>query len=385
MDKTYAFLDECGNHDLDVSKRGVSDYFVIISVLIGEGELESLKLSVEGVRKKYFQTGEMKSSGIGNNHKRRASVLTAIDVLDFKFYVLVVNKNDISKDSGYKFKKSFLKNINGKIYNKLFSRFRDVHIVADEHGGEEFKDSFRRYIEANHKPDLFFESKFDLVKSEDNILVQLADILVGSISKVYEKKVPQEVIEIYLSLLKNKCLGIDEWPTRFQAISLSDSTTDEYSQLILTHSLSSAEIFVENNESSKDENVKLQVAVAKFLVFHSRWVSKSSYVGTRAILNHLLDSGYGKISEPRLRSKVIAKLRDGNVIISSSNKGYKTPCSFEDMETFVETVNGRITPLLERLSRARSNLRLASRGEVDILKGPKYPHLVSFIDALEKR
>jgi hypothetical protein len=106
------------------------------------------------------------------------------------------------------------------------------------------------------------------------------------------------------------------------------------------------------------------------------------FIATKKINDHLFDLGFGHVNELRLRSKVIAKLRDNNVIIASSNKGYKIPSSFEDMEIFVETVNSKIKPLLQRLGKARSNLYLASKGEVDILKGEKYPHLVEFMEAL---
>lgn len=384
MNQTYAFIDEFGNHDLDTSKGGASRFFVLLAVLVSEEGRADLELGAEDIRKRYFQTGEMKSSGVGNNHKRRVSILKAIESLDFKFYALVVDKERINEDSGLQYKKSFLKHINGKVFNKLFSRFNDIHIIADEHGSDEYKVSFRSYIERNHKPDMFYRSKFDLVQSKDNIIVQLADFLVGSVSKVYEKKAPQELKEEYLSLIRQRCVGLDEWPTKFQTYYPPDTTTAEFSQLILSHSISSAELFIENNESRQDEDIRLQVAVARYLVFISRWVDKESYIATKVIQEHLLETGYGKVSDLKLRSSIIAKLRDGDVIISSSNKGYKIPCSFEDMKTFVETVNGKVKPLLERLGKARASLHMASKGEVDILKGPDYPHLVSFIETLEK-
>lgn len=384
MNQIYAFLDEYGNHDLETSKSGASTYFVIVAVLVQKEELARLQARVEEIRRRYFQTGEMKSSGVGNNHKRRVSILNTLGDLDFKYYSLVVDKERINKDTGLQYKKSFLKHINGKIFNKLFSSFSDIHIIADEHGSEEYKLSFRKYIEKNHMPDLFYKSQFDLVQSNSNVLVQLADFIVGSIAKVYEKKAPPELREVYLNLIKNKCVGLDEWPTKYQAYYSPDIITDEYCKLIFSHSLSSAELFIKDNEGQCDEDVRLQVAVASYFVFYSRWVDKDSFVATKAIQSHLLESGYGNVNELKLRSSIIAKLRDRGVIISSSNKGYKIPSSFQDMEIFVDTVNSKIKPLLQRLGKARASLRIASSGEIDILKGPNYPHLVSFIETLDK-
>jgi hypothetical protein len=382
MEKTYAFIDEYGNHDLETGKDGASGYFIVAAIIINETHFKGTEEAAEIIRRSNFQTGEMKSSGVGRNHTRRVSVLKKLQSLDFKFYFLVVDKERIYKDSGYQYKKTFIKNINGKIYNKLFSTFSDIHIIADEHGNDNFKTSFRQYIDKNHKPDLFYRSKFDLVKSHDNVMVQVAVFIVGSVAKVYEKKGSPELKEEYLELLKNKCIGLDEWPTRFQSYYEPDITSDSFNNLILEHSLSSAEIFIENNESQNDEDIKLQVAVARFLVFSNRWIDNTVFIATKKINDHLFDLGFGDVNELRLRSKVIAKLRDNNVIIASSNKGYKIPSSFEDMEIFVETVNSKIKPLLQRLGKARSNLYLASKGEVDILKGEKYPHLVEFMEAL---
>ncbi len=384
MNQVYAFIDEYGNHDLETNKIGASTYFVIAAILVQKNELNKLISSIEGIRKRYFQTGEMKSSGVGNNHKRRITILKAFENIDFKYYSLVVDKERINQDSGLQYKKSFLKHINGKIFNKLFSSFSDIHIIADEHGSDDYKLSFRKYIEKNHLPDLFYKSQFDLVQSNSNVLVQLADFIVGSIAKVYERKASPELKEVYLELIKNKCIGLDEWPTKYQAYYIPDTVTDKYNKLILSHSLSSAEIFIKNNEGKCDENIRLQVAVACYLVFYSRWVDKDSFLATEAIQSHLLESGYGRVKTLKLRSSIIAKLRDSGVIISSSNKGYKIPSTFQDMEAFVDTVNSKIKPLLQRLGKARASLHIASTGEIDILKGPNYPHLVSFIEILNK-
>ena len=53
------------------------------------------------------------------------------------------------------------------------------------------------------------------------------------------------------------------------------------------------------------------------------------------------------------------------------------------MEEFVERVQSIVVPLLLRLSKARQSLKAVSADEVDILKGPNYPNLVSFLDVIE--
>lgn len=75
--------------------------------------------------------------------------------LDFKLYAVAVEKDALKRDGGFHYKKLFLKFINGLLYKQLFENFPSITVFADEHGGDEFKLSFQKYIEKNHKPDLF--------------------------------------------------------------------------------------------------------------------------------------------------------------------------------------------------------------------------------------
>lgn len=96
----------------------------------------------------------------------------------------------------------------------MFENYPSITVFADEHAGDEFKLSFQQYLENNHKPDLFWDSELNLVSSHDNLLVQLADFLVGTIAKVYESKSNPALLESYRALLKTKALDLKEWPTK---------------------------------------------------------------------------------------------------------------------------------------------------------------------------
>lgn len=364
----------------------VSKYFIVCAVIIDDEQLNSLSLEVEAVRRKYFQKGEIKSSGVRDRdgHARRIKILESILDLDFKFYAVAVEKEALKRDGGFQYKKSFLKFINGLLYRQLFENYPSVAVFADEHGGDEFKLSFQQYIEKNHKPDLFWDSELNLVSSHDNVLVQLADFLVGTLAKVYEGKSNPALIESYRTLLKSKALDLKEWPTKHQAYFEPDKTSQEYDRFIHSHALSRAEIFVEKYRKFSDDETKLQVCVLSYMIFNSRLSSDDDYIATKSLLQHLESCGFRDVSEQTIRSQIVAKLRDKDVIIASCNRGYKIPSSYSDLLDFVERVNSLVLPLLERLNKARNSYNIASKGSVDLLKGPEYPELVEFLHILKK-
>lgn len=384
--KTLAFIDESGNTDLDTSKPGVSKYFVVCAVIIDAEKVDETLVGVENLRKRYFQSGEMKSSSVKDKdgHKRRIKILEGIQEFNFKFYAVAIDKGSLIHDGGFPYKKSFLKFVNGLLYRQLFENFPAIEVYADELGSDEFKKSFINYINNTHKPDLFWDSEIKLVSSQTNVLVQLSDFLVGTIAKVYEDKSNSALNEAYRSLLKNKALDVKEWPTRYQAYFEPDKTSKEYDRFIHRHALSKAEAFIEKFRKHSDEETRFQVCVLSHLVFLSRLMPNDDYVSTKRLLEHLESCGFKNVNEQAIRSQIVSKLRDSEVIIASCNRGYKLPRCYEDLMDFVDRVNSQVLPLLERLNKARNSYLFASKGNVDLMKGTNYPVLVEFLRVLDE-
>lgn len=384
MKTVCAFIDESGNHDLDVSKEGASSYFIVVALVIEKHKVAEVAALAEVIRHRHFQTGEIKSSNIKDKdgHARRIRVLDDVLALDFKFYALAVDKAEVRRDSGLQYKASFLKFLNGKLYNRLYRAYTEVSAICDEHGGESFKSSFRDYIEKNHKPDLFYRSDFIQVNSADNVLVQVADLIVGTLAKIYEGKSNLALNEKYLEMLKEKSLCMDEWPTKFQVYSPPEESSDSLDQFIYSHSLSKAEVFLGDWDGAGDEDTQMQICVLRKLIFQCRW-GGGNYITAPEIIHHLRQNGYEKASEQYFRTSIIAKLRDSDVIIASCNRGYKIPTCYADIDDYVERVDSLVVPYLSRLKRARNSFLMASNEELDLLKGIKYPTLVKLLEQVE--
>ena len=111
MGRTFAFVDESGNHDLDTSKSGSSGFFVICSIIITEKNLSGAYERAEALRLQHFQTGEIKSSKLkAKDSDRRRKILLDLSELPLKLYFTVVDKSRVHKDGGLQFKQSFRHN-----------------------------------------------------------------------------------------------------------------------------------------------------------------------------------------------------------------------------------------------------------------------------------
>ena len=74
MDRVYAFTDESGAFGWDLDNSTVSTHFIISAIIVKECDLDELRNKVEVIRKRFFQTGEMKSSKVGKKHRRRKMI-----------------------------------------------------------------------------------------------------------------------------------------------------------------------------------------------------------------------------------------------------------------------------------------------------------------------
>lgn len=315
---------------------------------------------------------------------RRARIINELAELPFKLYFTVVDKSRIHKDGGLRIKTSFIKYVNGLLYERLFRAYPDLQMIVDEHGGQEFQESLKSYVSERFVDDLFGDrDAFQTMASKDNVLVQVADFFAGSVAQIYEEKASEEAVFAYKKILRSLTLGMLEWPSKYQYLLPPPTDESGYADYqVHQEALRQADRFSERAGEHPDEDERLQLSILRFLRFQSEFVTKD-YVLTTEIMAHLKDSGLGEVNGQRIRSSGIAKLRDADVIITSAAKGYKIPQTRADINEFLERASGIVVPLLERVKKAREVYRLSSRGEYDIVTAANLAELAKLLTALE--
>lgn len=384
MERMYAFVDESGNHDLNTSKPGSSLFFVVCSVLISERNLSRAYELAEEVRTRHFQTGEIKSSNLkAKDTDRRQRILIDLAALPLKLHFTVVDKSRVFQDGGMQYKKSFIKHVNNLSYSRLFDNWPDLQMAVDEHGGAEFQASLRSYVAERYSDDLFRDSAFQTKSSKDDVLIQVADFFAGTVAHIYEGKATEAVVEAYKNILRNHTLGLLEWPAQYQSLVIPTMSEAAYADYrVYQQALKQADKFRTKIGMHPDDDERLQLCILDYLRFRIEFVS-DEYVSTGDIANHLADRGFQGLTEQKIRSSGIAKLRDGEVIIASAAKGYKIPKSRADINDFLELASSQILPLLERIKKARDVYRLSSTGEYDILESEQLSQIRKLLLSLE--
>ena len=193
MERVYAFTDEYGAFGWDINNPSVSTHFIITAIMVKESDLDVFTQRAEALRKKHFQTGELKSSKIGREHNRRQRILEDLKDIPFSIFSVSVDKKKCLENmslKGLQYKKTFYKFMNNIVHRELRRAFETITVVADEIGSNEYMQSFCQYV-SNHQdmPDLFGDAQFRFESSKNDVGIQLADLISGTLAYPIAQKV----------------------------------------------------------------------------------------------------------------------------------------------------------------------------------------------------
>ncbi|PFP22916.1 hypothetical protein COJ96_24755 [Bacillus sp. AFS073361] len=380
-DIQLAFIDESGDYSFDFENNEVSTHFIIVAILAKESSKEWLEQEVEQVRQKYFSTEVMQSDKIDSPHVR-IQLLNELKDLPFNIYAYIVDKRKIREESGIMFEKTFIKYMNRLIYDDLQRTFDQLDLVLVEQGSKEFMNEFKTYITEKSIPDLFNYSTFGFNNNSSEILLQLANIIAGTIAKGYNQPQYSEHYPHFHKIIKKKIIAMNLWPQNYKNYLhdyISRNQDTQFDEVIFQQSVNLTIHYLEKNKNNEDLDEKIRIDFLKFLLFNLR-ENPNEYVYTQEILDNLNAIRVNKINHHYFRSNIVSKLRDSGLLIASSNKGYKLPVCLTDVYDFVNLSSLTIHPMIQRISKCRNQILLATNNEIDILENNEYEYLKKMIE-----
>ncbi|MEE1124381.1 MAG: DUF3800 domain-containing protein [Acutalibacteraceae bacterium] len=382
MNRIYAFTDESGAFGWDIDNPNVSTHFIISAIIVEEQNVDILRQEVEKIRQKHFQKGEMKSSSIGKNHKRRKRILADLLPLPFSIFSVVFSKRQLLSVKGLRFKTSFYKFMNNIVHKELRHPFMKLTIVADEIGGSDYMQSFAKYVKNKQDiPTLLGEANFYFENSKNDVLIQLADLISGTLSFDYDEHKKSSDIQSYRKMLEKKITRIEPYPKTYETYIVNNSVlSDEYDLDIAKICFKQAVEFINLHNDDDDEEIQAQLIVLKHLLFRFMNNDLRKYIPTKELKNQLAKTAFANISTQGFRTKIIGKLRDSGVIISSSQKGYKIPAKEEELFDFINHGTTIIIPMLERMKKCRDLIKLGTLNKLDLFDKTEYSSLKKYFD-----
>lgn len=369
MEKIHVFLDESGAFGFDFSKPNTPSHMVIAAVLIKESNLEYVTQEAESIRKKEFQTGEMKSKNIGKNMNRRKRILEKILALPITVAYLIIDKKQIDNSSALtKYKKSYYKFCYQILYTSLVKAIPNISIHADNIGEtDDLKEFSNYFFKRNNSYTLFSEFDFAFSNSQVSVLVQIADIIAGTIwLHTDETKKSDFSNQNFIKLIDNSTSLKEVFPKTQSKFIESTNFGSSQDKFIAELALNLVDKFLATNSTSNDMDIKQQIAVVQYLKF--RFISNQfrRYIPTKELINHLANLGFKRMSIQTFRTKIIANLRDFGLIIASSTQGYKFPCKIAEVYDFINISKNIIFPMLNRLRICNNTIKTASSGEINL-------------------
>lgn len=378
MKQVIAFADEFGNNSFKFKTE--STHFIIAAVIVNYSDLPEFYEKVEQIRKKYFQTGEIKSSKIKDNYRRRELILNEIVELKFNVYSVVVDKTKLFGE-GFKYKKSFYKYLNGILYKELFKTFPKLELKVDEHGGNDFMLEFKNYVQQNHIRTLFEGSEFLVNKSHNELGVQVADLFAGTLGYIFDEHKKSDYSNKFMEIISKKLISINQFPKQNLVQEYQEFTIDDnYNQTITDLSLRSIFDYIDtvnvDNQQKQDS-----INFLKLLVRYHESNHFKNYTTAQEFINHLNVNRGSNISKEQFVN-MLGSLRDKGILIGSSREGYKIPTNYLEVKKYVKHGNSIIMPLIRRINVCRKSILLATNNDLDILDDPEFENLKEIIKNL---
>lgn len=361
----FVYIDESGSPTLD------KDHYVLSACFVSREHLDKILDRRNQVSKEYFSGSEIKSSSIGGNIQRRKKVAQALSGLDARFELLVIKKERLAEDGGFRFKKSMYKYCQRRLFQKIYRGFDNIGVVVDSFGDREFRTGFGKYIDEHYQPTLFSSKGLTFATPTEQPLLQLSDFVAGTVRRYFNRDDDPSAFSILKSIINN----LEVWPRVVDDESVT-SPDEELDTLVRNHCAHVAEEYLASNRDPV-----LSEAV-EFLLYSSA-TDNAGFIFGDLILEHLQEMGLVGHERDKgwLRQSVIAPLRENGVLIAASREGYKIPENLDDLDHFVKFVSNKTIKYLDRVVMMRDSIYYGTKLQHDMLASS--PELQKLLRPLE--
>lgn len=383
QDIAHIYIDETGNTDIDVSKPGVTPYFIYAAVIIPDSELEKARTIHQSILKANFQNTYIKSAHIGNDKSGFAKYVDSfakLNELKHHVAVLIVDKARIPKTSGLSFKPVFIKFFQRLLSKTFLISFKEFHIIADDTGSQEFKESLERYLaeKGNIEPTLFSNNTFEYAEdTKEEVLIQLADLYAGALGRYYCNCTEENRAKTIHDIIKSR-ISIEWYPDYcVPAVVATNTYNSAFDTDLFSLSRQTAKEYIDRHPNELCNNELLRYLLQESYIRPMRHISSKE-------IKDFLNGKNIEIGDP---IEKVSALRDEGVIIISpiGKKGYKFPTSKQELADFYNRLSSNIIPQLRRGFKLSKELSIRGYDQYNVLNDDEFIVLKSLSDIVNKQ
>ncbi len=374
-EKVFIYGDEFGTSHLDVNVKGNISHFIYASIVIKQKDLLKAYEVQSYVSKKYFSGGKIKSNGKAvrdyNFDKRLLILKYIVSNLDFEIHSIIADKTLINS-RGLEFKEVFYKYFQRIFVQKIITEHERFEVFAHRVISTEFAKEVYQYLDTRLNTNSLF-SNYTMVNDEDEVLVQLADIIVGSLGRVYTTSNYHPRADEILNVLYPKMRAPHFFPYKLeshnQQIKQSTVIDQEIFNLVTTDVIGYIE------DTSKEE---IKRDLLRILLFMNK-VSPFKMIETYELVDRL-KSIYKGFTKDQLRLMIRDLRYEGIMVVSALGKsGYKLACNEDDISNYFNHYLKYVKPMLKKIEVADEKITAQRGEEFSLLNQPEFQMLKSLI------
>ena len=204
------FIDESGDSGLKLNS-GSSKYFsVALVVFENHDEASAVDDRINLLRREMGLSDRSEFHFNKMRPEQRRRFLSAIARYNFSYWGIIINKAKLIRGS-FQLQKSFYEYACDLVFEKVKPRLSNAIVVMDETGSKGFGRQFKTYL-AHRLKDELGRSLIKKLKTQDstrNNLLQMADMVVGSIARSYTDK---RDATGYRKLIEQREIDVQFWP-----------------------------------------------------------------------------------------------------------------------------------------------------------------------------
>jgi hypothetical protein len=182
------FIDDSGDAGFKLEKG--SSRFFIIALVIFDDELEAEKtaVAVKELRRELGFPEDVEFKFFKSKHSVREKFLQTISSFQFRVRSLVVDKKLIKSDELRNNKNSFYSYIIKMVLKHSDGSILNAKVKIDGSGDRIFRRNFLTYLRKElNTNDRKIMHHCRLVDSKSNVLIQMADMVAGTIRRSYDE------------------------------------------------------------------------------------------------------------------------------------------------------------------------------------------------------